>query len=67
MANALVIFDGNGPLPQTATFKSPTDGPVVFAVSGTARAASAPILTGINLLLDGQRYRHSGDVLGESE
>ena len=53
MADALVIFDGNGPLPQTATFNSPTDGPVVFAVSGTARTESAPILIGINLLMDG--------------
>ncbi len=53
MANALVIFDGAGPLPQTATFNAPTDGPVVFVLSGTARTASAALLTGINLSLDG--------------
>jgi len=53
MADALVIFDGAGPLPQTATFKAPTDGPVVFVLSGTARTASAAVLTGINLSLDG--------------
>jgi hypothetical protein len=53
MANALVIFDGAGPLPQTATFKAPTDGPVVFVLSGTARTSSAAVLTGINLSIDG--------------
>jgi len=53
MADALVIFDGAGPLPQTATFNAPTDGPVVFVLSGTARTTSAPVLTGINLSLDG--------------
>ncbi len=53
MANALVIFDGAGPLPQSATFNSPADGPVVFVLSGTTRTESAPILTGISLSLDG--------------
>ena len=53
MANAIVILDGAGPLPQSATFTSPTDGSVIFVVSGTARTASAPVLIGINLVLDG--------------
>lgn len=53
MANALVIFDGAGPLPQSATFNSPTDGPAVFVLSGTAYTESAPVLIGINLSLDG--------------
>ena len=53
MANALVIFDGAGPLPQSATFNAPSDGPVVFVLSGTARTESAAILTGISLSLDG--------------
>jgi hypothetical protein len=53
MAEALVIFDGTGPLPQSAIFNSPTDGPVVFVLSGTARTESAAVLIGINLVLDG--------------
>ncbi|HEX8194969.1 MAG TPA: hypothetical protein VF571_02045 [Pyrinomonadaceae bacterium] len=55
MANAMIIFDGPGPLPQTATFKSPSDGPVVFVLSGTARTESAAVLIGINLSLDGKQ------------
>jgi hypothetical protein len=53
MANALVIFDGNGPLPQKATFNSPTDGSVVFAISGTAWTQNAATLLGFDLLVDG--------------
>ena len=54
MADAIVIYDGAGPLPVTATFQSPADGAVVFALSGTARTESAATLTGIKLVLDGQ-------------
>ena len=53
MADALVIFDGSGPLPQKATFSSPTDGDVMFAISGTAWTQSAPTMTGITVTLDG--------------
>ena len=53
MADALVIYDGPGPLPQTANFVAPSDEPMVFVLSGTARIESAPVLIGINLSLDG--------------
>lgn len=53
MANALVIFDGNGALPQKGTFQSPTDGHVIFVISGTAWTSSAPTMLGIDVLLDG--------------
>ena len=54
MARALVILDGNGPLPLRATFQSPTDGDVVFAISGTAWTQNAASLIGCTLTLDGQ-------------
>ena len=50
---ALIIYDGPGPLPQSATFQAPLDGPAVFVLSGTARTASAAVMTGISLSLDG--------------
>lgn len=53
MPNSLIIFDGAGPLPQSVTFNAPSDGPVTFVLSGTARTESAALLTGINLSLDG--------------
>ena len=53
MANALVIYNGPGPLPQSATFKAPSDGSVIFVLSGTTRTASAATMTGISLSLDG--------------
>lgn len=53
MANALVIYDGPGPLPVSATFQAPSDGSVIFVLSGTARTSSAAILLGIYLNLDG--------------
>lgn len=53
MANALVIYNGPGPLPQSANFNAPSDGSVVFILSGTTRTASAPNMTGISLSLDG--------------
>ena len=52
MANVLVIFDGNGALPQQTTFKSVTDGPVVFVISGTAWTKNAATLLGIDLYID---------------
>src|SRR5687768_5281088 len=53
MADALVIYDGNGALPQKATFESPTDGNVVFVLSGTAWTLNAATLLGIDLFVDG--------------
>ncbi len=50
---ALVIYDGNGPLPVSANFDSPTDGDVVFVLTGTSRTAGAAGMTGISLFLDG--------------
>lgn len=53
MADAIVIFDGPGPLVQSATFTSETDGPVVFVLTGTAWTQTAGELIGCNLYLDG--------------
>ena len=50
---ALVIYDGPGPLPVSTTFEAPSDGDVVFVLTGTARTENAAVLTGINLYLDG--------------
>ena len=52
MAIALVLFDGNGALPQKATFQSPTDGDVLFVVTGTAWTQNAPTLIGAELMID---------------
>jgi hypothetical protein len=49
----LVIYDGPGPLPQSATFDSPADGSMTFVLSGTARTQGAPVLIGVSLSLDG--------------
>lgn len=49
---ALVIYDGPGPLPVSADFDSPTDGGVVFVLTATARTESAAILTGVELSID---------------
>ena len=53
MADALVIYDGPGPLPVSVDFESPTDGSAVFVLSGTGLTASSPVLIGISLNLDG--------------
>lgn len=49
----LIIFDGPGPLPQTAKFQSPLEGPATFVLSATSRTDSSPTLTGVNISLDG--------------
>jgi hypothetical protein len=51
---ALVIIDTAGPLPQSATFQSPLEGPATFVLTATARTESSPILTGVSLSLDGK-------------
>ena len=54
MADALVIFDGSGSLPQKTTFQAPGDGNFVFVLSGTAWTENGPTTLAIDLLLDGE-------------
>jgi hypothetical protein len=53
MANPMILFDGPGPLPVSATFNSPSDGDIYFILSGTAWTESAATMTGVALYLDG--------------
>jgi hypothetical protein len=53
MVNAMVLLDTNGPVPVSATFEAPADGPVMFVLSGTAWTQNAGSLLSIILLLDG--------------
>lgn len=50
---AIVIYDGAGPLPVKATFQSETSVGVVFVLTATARTESAAVLTGVQLIIDG--------------
>lgn len=50
---AIVIYDGAGPLPVSATFDSQTSTGVVFVLTATARTQSAACLTGVSLSVDG--------------
>jgi hypothetical protein len=59
MPIAMVILDMEGPLPISATFEAPADGPVLFVLSGTAWTQSAGCLIGINLSLDGNGIGNS--------
>lgn len=52
--SGIVLIDAAGPLPITVQFDAPADGPVMFMMSGTAWTQSAPCLTSIQLILDGQ-------------
>lgn len=52
---ALVIYYGAGPLPVSVNFDCPTDGDATFVLSGTSRTATAAVLTGITLSLDGSQ------------
>ena len=54
MADAIVLLDTAGPLPVSTTFNAPSDGPVIFVLSGTAWTQDAPVLIGLNLVLDGE-------------
>jgi hypothetical protein len=56
---ALVIFDGAGPLPVSAKFNSPLDGPVTFVLTGTAWTQTAGSLIGLDLVLDGNGIGNS--------
>src|SRR5215210_5522398 len=51
---SLVIIDTAGPLPKSASFKSPLEGPATFVLTATARTESSALLTGVNLSLDGK-------------
>ena len=53
MADATILLDQSGPLPVSANFNAPSDGPVIFVLTGTAWTATAGQLIGINLYLDG--------------
>ncbi|HLW77915.1 MAG TPA: hypothetical protein VKS01_13045 [Bryobacteraceae bacterium] len=48
------IWNGQpGPLPLKATFKSPTDAGATITVSGSLRSTGAPVITGFQILVDG--------------
>jgi hypothetical protein len=51
---ALIILEGQGPLPQGTKFQSPLEGPATFVLSATAWTQSAGTLTGVSLVLDGK-------------
>ena len=53
MVEAMILLDANGPLPLKATFQSPSDGSVMFVLSGTAYTSLQPTVIGITLSLDG--------------
>jgi len=54
LAGALTIINQPGPLPLKATFNAPSDGPVIFVVSGSAWSATANTPVGATILLDGK-------------
>jgi hypothetical protein len=62
MTGPVVIFSNQkGPLPLTATFKSPSDGPVILAVSGSAWTQNrSGQLIGINISVDN---KHLGSAI----
>jgi len=53
MVEAMVLLDANGPLPLKTTFQAPSDGSVMFCLSGTAYTSLQPTVIGITLALDG--------------
>ena len=53
MAMAMVLIDSPGPLGLSATFNFPGEGPVIFALSGTAFSQNGGNLIGFSLSLDG--------------
>lgn len=50
--SALTILSSPGPLPVTATFEAPTDGPVTLLVTGSAYSATAGQSVGVSVLFD---------------
>jgi len=53
MINAEVLMDAIGPLPQSVTFQAPSEGSVMFVLTGTAYTQNAGNTIGIMLMLDG--------------
>lgn len=53
MVEAMILLDANGPLPVKTTFQAPSDGSVMFVLSGTGYTSLQPTLIGITLSLDG--------------
>jgi hypothetical protein len=53
MVEAMILLDASGPLPVKATFQAPSDGSVMFFLSGSGYNSMQPTVIGINLLLDG--------------
>jgi len=49
---SLTILNATGPLPLKATFPAPTDGPVSFAVSGSASSTTAGQSVGVTVMFD---------------
>ena len=60
MAFAQTLIDQSGPLPVSVTFNAPSDGEVVFLVSGSVWTSTQNEMIGINILLD-------GNEIGEAE
>lgn len=50
---ALTILNSPGPLPLSAQFQAPADGPVAFFVSGSAWTQTAGKAIGVMLSIDG--------------
>ncbi len=53
MAMIPIFNQHAGPLPLTATFKSPTDGGAIIYASGSLRSTKSPLLIGFQVLIDG--------------
>lgn len=54
MVNAMILLDTSGQLPVSAQFEAPSDGSVMFVLTGTAWTQKAPCMIGLNLFIDGQ-------------
>ncbi len=54
MAIQIILNQQKGPLPLTASFKSPTDGPSCLVVSGSVWSQTANQIIGIEVSLDGK-------------
>ena len=50
-----VIVQQVGPLPITATFQAPGDGPMYLVVSGSVWSQTANVMIGIDVALEGQK------------
>jgi len=48
-----IVNQAKGPLPITATFTAPSDGPAAFVLSGSVWGQSANQMIGVTIQLDG--------------